>query len=82
LAEEGSPLLSRTKKEATHLDLFGKKEGETENWEKENSQAQHMRDYKSSLLSRSTPQEAVLEHWKRGVTSPLGPRNCEESAEI
>jgi hypothetical protein len=41
-----------------------------------------MRDYKSSLLSRSTPQEAVLEHWKRGVTSPLGPRNCEESAEI
>jgi hypothetical protein len=44
LAEEGSPLLFRTKGEATHPDLLGK-EGEAEDWGKESFQAQHMRDY-------------------------------------
>jgi hypothetical protein len=33
-----------------------------------------MRDYQSSLLSRSVLPEAVLEHWKQGVTSTLGPQ--------
>jgi hypothetical protein len=44
-AEEGSPLLSRTKAEATHPLLHGKEEGEAEDWGKESSQAQYMKDY-------------------------------------
>jgi hypothetical protein len=63
-AEEGSPLLFRTKREATHPDLLGKEKGEAEDWGKESFQAQHMRDYWSSLLSRSIPPEVILEHWK------------------
>jgi hypothetical protein len=41
-----------------------------------------IRDYWSSLLSRSILAEAILEHWKRGVTSKLGRGNREESVEI
>jgi hypothetical protein len=44
-AEEGSPLLSRTKGEATNPDLLGKEEGETKDWGRESFQAQCMRDY-------------------------------------
>jgi hypothetical protein len=59
--EEGSPLLFRTKREATHPDLLGKEEGEAEDWGKESFQAQCMRDYRSSLLSWSILAEAILE---------------------
>jgi hypothetical protein len=45
LTEEGSPLLSRIKGAATHPNLLGKEEGEAEDWEKESSQAQCMRNY-------------------------------------
>jgi hypothetical protein len=41
---------------------------------KENFQAQHMSDYWSLLLSRLILPEAVLEHWKQGVTSTLRPQ--------
>jgi hypothetical protein len=46
LAEEGSPLLSRSQGATTHPDLFGKEEkGEAEDLGKESSQAQSMKDY-------------------------------------
>jgi hypothetical protein len=61
-AKEESLLLSRTKKEATHPDLLGKEEGGDEDFGKESFQAQHTRDYKSSLLSRLILPEAELEH--------------------
>jgi hypothetical protein len=57
--------------EAIHPELLGKEEGEAEDWGKESFQAQHMRDYWSSLLFRSILPKTVLEHWKQGVTSTL-----------
>jgi hypothetical protein len=59
--------------EATHPELLQKEEGEAEDCGKESFQAQRMRDYWSPRLPRSILPEAVLEHWKRGVTSALRP---------
>jgi hypothetical protein len=63
LAEEGSPLF-RTKcvcrGEALILNYLGKRKEKMRIGEKEGFQAQHMRDYWSSLLSR------LIQHWSTG----------------
>jgi hypothetical protein len=51
------------------LNYLGKRKERLRIGGKESFQAQCMRDYWSSLLSRSILPEAVLEHWKQGVTS-------------
>jgi hypothetical protein len=56
-----------------HPDLKGKRKENLRIVGKENFQVQCTRGYWSSLLSRSILPEAVLEHWKQGVTSTLGP---------
>jgi hypothetical protein len=71
--EEGSPLLFRTKGEATHPELLGKEEGEAEYWGKESFQAQHMRDFWSPLLPRSILPEGSIGALEVRVTSTLGP---------
>jgi hypothetical protein len=66
LPEERSSLLFRAKwgRGTLILNCLGKGKERLRVGKKESSQAQCMRDYWSSLLSRLSCLRAVLEHWK------------------
>jgi hypothetical protein len=57
----------------THTELLGKGKGEAEDWGKREFPGSMHEGLLVTLLPRWSCQRAVLEHWKQGVTSILGP---------